>query len=226
MTSTQVAPTVASSPALQHLRDLVRAYAKDSRVRSIAVVGNAPLAPSAARAAAIDTCDVVFRCNSFILDIDDQAQQGRTVEVVVFNRGLRATRFSFDRYRERLYLMVEPGRLHWEPDVRPDWWPKDLALVNVPNREVTLPLSDALGLPSRTEPVWSTTGVMAAWMAVSLFPDAELRLAGFSMIDDRDQAHWDHAWGDTVPVGREHRIGPEGALLESWIASGQATHLG
>jgi hypothetical protein len=225
VTSTQTAPTVESSPALRHLRDLVRAYAKDSRLRSIAVVGNAPLEPSAERAAAIDACDAVFRCNSFVLDRGDEAQQGRTVEVVVFNRGLRATPFSFDHYRDRLYLMVEPGRLHWEPDVRPDWWPSDLAIVNVPNREVTLPLSDALGLPSRTEPVWSTTGVMAAWMAVTLFPGSELKLAGFSMIDEPDQTHWEHAWGDSVVVGREHRIGPEGLLLEGWIKSGRATLL-
>ena len=85
-----------------------------------------------------------------------------------------------------------------------------------------MPLSDALGLPSRTEPVWSTTGVMAAWMAHTLFPERELKLAGFSMIDDREQTHWEHAWGDSVVVGREHRIGPEGALLESWIPSGPA----
>jgi hypothetical protein len=95
----------------------------------------------------------------------------------------------------------------------------------VPNREVTLPLSDALGLPSRTEPVWSTTGVMAAWMAVTLFPGSELKLAGFSMIDEPDQTHWEHAWGDSVVVGREHRIGPEGLLLEGWIKSGRATLL-
>ena len=225
MTSTQLAPTIESSPALRHLRDLIASYAKHSPVRSLAVVGNAPLEASAERAAAIDACDVVFRCNSFILDTADEARQGRTVEVAVFNRGLRATPYSFDHYRDRLYMLVEPGRLHWEPDVRPDWWPSDLAIFNVPNREITLPLSDALGLASRTAPVWATTGIMCAWMAHALFPGCELQLAGFSMIDDREQTHWDHAWGDSVVVGREHRLGPEGALLESWIVSGSATFL-
>ncbi len=205
------------------MANLVRAYADGPEVRHIAVVGNAPLSPSAERASCIDACNLVFRCNSFILDQPGEpAQQGRRVDVVVFNRGLRATPFSYADYRDRLYLMVEPGRLHWEPDVQPDWWPTDLGVVLVPNREVTLPLSDALGLPSRTEAVWATTGLMAAWIAAVLFPHAELLLSGYSMLDKPDQRTWDHAWGVTCIVGPEHRIGAEGRLLRSWVDIGRA----
>ncbi|MBA2443980.1 MAG: hypothetical protein H0V49_01445 [Nocardioidaceae bacterium] len=205
------------------MADLVRAYATRPEVRQIAVVANAPLTPSAQRAQLIDACDLVLRCNSFILDRPDEPpQQGSRVDVVVLNRGLRATPFSFAGYRERLYLMVEPGRLHWEPEVNPDWWPADLGLLPVPNREITLPLSDALGLPTRDEAMWATTGLMAAWIAAVLFPQAELLLSGFSMLDNPDQKVWRHAWGDVCIVGPEHRIAAEGRLLRSWIDIGRA----
>lgn len=225
------APSAAGAPAgsgstLDVMRDLVRAYAASPQVRSIAVVGNAPAEPDDARADAIDACDAVFRCNSFVLDEPGQPRaHGRRTNVVLFNRALRASPRVFDRYRERLYLMVEPGRLHWEPDFRPGWWPEDLGLLPVPNREVTLPLSQALGLPSREESVWATTGLMSAWIARTLFPDADLLLTGFSMVTDRQQTEWQHAWGDSCPVGAEHRIEPEGMLLQSWIAAGTARWL-
>lgn len=215
-----------AATALDLMADLVRTYASGAEVESVAVVGNAPLTPDAARAAAIDECDVVFRCNSFILDrLGSPRQQGSKVNVVVFNRGVRATPFTFADYRDRLYLMVEPGRLHWEPDMRPDWWPDDLGLLPVPNSDVTLPLSDALGLPSRTDAVWATTGLMAAWIASVLFSQAELRLAGYSMLDAPDQTQWHHAWGDMCIVGPEHRLAAEGRLLKSWIDSGRARRL-
>ncbi|MBA3265469.1 MAG: hypothetical protein H0T14_03725 [Nocardioidaceae bacterium] len=202
---------------------LVRAYATSSDVERIAVVANAPLLPDNERAHQIDGCDLVFRCNSFILDAPGApAQQGSRVDVVVFNRGLRATPVSFSGYRDRLYLMVEPGRLHWEPDGRPGWWPADLGLFPVPNREITLPLSDALGLPSRDQELWASTGLMAAWIAAVLFPRAELLLAGYSMLDEPDQKVWQHAWGDVCIVGPEHRLEAEGRLLRSWIDIGRA----
>ncbi|MBA2573465.1 MAG: hypothetical protein H0V02_01560 [Nocardioidaceae bacterium] len=205
------------------MSELVRAYATRSEVRQVAVVANAPLTPNADRAQQIDASELVLRCNSFILDQPDKpAQQGSRVDVVVFNRGLRATPFSFVDYRDRLYLMVEPGRLHWEPDMRPGWWPADLGLMPVPNREITLALSDALGLPSRDEAVWATTGLMAAWIAAVLFPSAELLLSGFSMLDQPEQKVWRHAWGDTCIVGPEHRLAAEGRLLRSWIDIGRA----
>lgn len=218
--------TAAPSSTIDVMRQLVTAYASRAEVTSVAVVANAPADPDPARAAAIDSADVVFRCNSFVLDEPGQpAAHGSKVTVVVFNRGLRASPRVFDSYRERLYLMVEPGRLHWEPDFLPRWWPQDLGHLPVPNREITLPLSEALGLPSRDEAVWATTGMMSVWIARTLFPAAELRLAGFSMLAERSQTEWRHAWGDSCPVGPEHRIEPEGELLQSWIDAGEARWL-
>ena len=216
----------APGSALDVMRGLLRAYAARPDVRSIAVVGNAPLEPSDDRAAAIDGCDLVIRCNSFVLDErDGPAAVGGRVDVVVFNRLLYAAPRVFDSYRDRLYLMVEPGALHRNADRRPPRWPADLGHLVVPNREITLPLSEALGLASRDEPVWATTGLMSVWIAALLFPDAELNLAGFSMIEDRTQVEWTHAWGDSCRVGREHRIEPEGRLLASWVSSGRAVLL-
>lgn len=222
MTSVSAAP----QSTLDVMREMVRSYASAPDVRRVAVVANAPVEPSAERAEAIDACDVVFRCNSFVLDEPGEPPaHGSQVNVVVFNRALRASPRVFDSYRERLYLMVEPGRLHWEPDIRPAWWPEDLGQMPVPNREITLPLSRALGLPSREEAVWATTGLMSAWIADTLFPEAELTLTGFSMLTDPQQTEWEHAWGDSCPVGPEHRIEPEGRLLQSWIDAGRARWL-
>lgn len=208
------------------LRTLLEGYSADGIVRRIAVLGNAPLGPSADRAARIDSSDLVIRCNSFVLDRpQDPPTQGSAVHAVVFNRALIATPFVFQRYRQRLYLMVEPGRLHWEPDVRPSWWPEDLGAIPVPNREITLPLADALGLPSRDEPVWPTTGMMSAWLAMEVFPDAEIAVGGMSMADQPDQTSWQHAWGDSCPVGSEHRIAQEGRLLRSWLDEGRVLWL-
>lgn len=219
-------PTTVPSSTVDVMRRLVTAYASGPEVGSVAVVANAPAEADPARAQAIDSADVVVRCNSFVLDEPGEPPaHGTKVTVVVFNRALRASPRVFDRYRERLYLMVEPGRLHWEPDFLPRWWPADLGHLPVPNREITLPLSDALGLRSRDEAVWATTGMMSAWIARTLFPDAELRLAGFSMLAERNQTEWEHAWGDSCPVGPEHRIEPEGELLQSWIDAGHARWL-
>jgi hypothetical protein len=202
---------------------LLEAYADRPDPRSVAVVGNQPLEPDARRATAIDACDLVIRVNGFVCDEPDaEPTVGTRTHVVVFNRALRATKWVFHGYRRKLYLLVEPGRLHWEPDDVPGWWPADLGFVPVSNREVTLPLSEALGLASREEAAWATTGTMAVWIARSAFPDADLVLSGFSFIDDPDQTSWSHAAGDACIVGPEHRIAAEGTLLSSWIKTGAA----
>ncbi len=219
-------PSAEVSSTVEYLRAMVAAYARTPDVGSVAVVGNAPLRPSVDRAAAIDACDVVFRCNSFVLDTPGgPPQQGARVDVVVFNRALRATPFVFDHYRERLYLVVEPGRLYREPTHRPGWWPADLGIVNVPNREVTLTLSHLLGLDSRNQREWATTGLLSLWVAMVLFPVADITIAGFSMVDRPDQTEWEHAWGDSCPVGSEHHIAREGLLLASWIDAGRIRFL-
>lgn len=219
-------PRPAPGAAVEVMRGLVRSYARRPDVRSVAVVANAPLEPSAGRAAAIDACDLVIRCNSLVLDDPQRAPVvGRRVDVVVFNRLLRAAPRVFDSYRERLYLMVEPGAVHHAANRRPARWPADLGHFVVPNREITLPLSDALDLDTRGERVWPTTGLMSVWIAMTLFPDADLTITGFSMIDDPTQTEWSHEWGDSCAVGPEHRIEPEGRLLASWTSSGRVALL-
>jgi hypothetical protein len=206
------------------LRELASAYARNPRVRSVAVVGNKPLEPSTDRAAAIDACDLVIRVNGFKLDSPgDEPTYGRRVDVVFFNRALRATPWFFADYRDRLYLLVEPGRLHWEPDLVPAWWPRDLGQIHINNEDLTLPLSTELGLDSHSEGLWSTTGTMAAWWGHSMFPAAELQLAGYSFVDDPTQTRWDHASGDDCIVGPEHRIALESDLMRRWIKDGRAT---
>ena len=206
------------------LRDLAVTYASNPRVTRVAVVGNKPLEPSAERAAAIDGSDLVVRVNGYKLDDDgEQPTYGRRADVVFFNRGLRATPWFFAGYRSRLYLMVEPGRLHWEPDLMPSWWPEDLGQVHMNNEDLTLPLSAELGLDTNTEGLWATTGTMAAWWARTTFPDADLQLAGYSFVDEPTQTRWDHSSGDDCIVGPEHRIALESDLMRRWIKDGRAT---
>jgi hypothetical protein len=209
-----------------HLGALCAAYSDAGSIATVAVVGNAPLRPDATRAARIDAADLVVRVNGFALDRPgDAATVGTRTNVVLFNRALRATPWFFDDYRRRLYLMVEPGRLHWEVERWPGWWPPDLGHVVLSNREVILPLSAALGLPTRQEPVWATTGVVALWLARTLFPAAHVVAAGFSMIDDPDQRWWPHSYGEGSPVGSEHVLHAESELVASWVADGTLTHL-
>ncbi|MDP5182830.1 hypothetical protein QOZ88_09270 [Blastococcus sp. BMG 814] len=205
------------------VRELVRTYARERRVRSIAVLGNKPLAPSAERADAVDSCDLVIRVNSFRLDEPGEPPTyGRRVDTVFFHRGLVATRWFFEDYQDRLYLLVEPGRLHWEREALPDWWPTDLGQVHLSNQDLTLRLSAELGLDSRRDGVWSTTGTMAAWWARDAFPDARLELAGYSFVDDPAQTSWSHAAGSTTTITAEHRLSEEATLLRRWLDEGRA----
>lgn len=211
-----------SRDAFGALRGLILART-DGPVRRVAAVGNAPLAPDEERAKAIDSADLVFRVNGFALDSrTGPATVGTRTDVVVFNRATRATPWLFDRYRERTYLMVEPGRMTWEPEIVPGWWPADLGWTTVPNREVTIPLAHALGLDAQVDGQWATTGTYTAWLARHLFPEAELVLTGYSFITDRQQTSWEHAYGDPCPVGPEHRIDREGELLGGWADDGTA----
>lgn len=211
---------------IQALAELAEAYASRRPVRSVAVVGNAPMAPDADRAAAIDAADLVIRVNGFALDpVRGPPTVGSRVDVVLFNRALRASPWFFEGYRDRLYLMVEPGRLHWEAEYWPLWWPADLGYVVVSNRDVVLPLSARLNLRSSDEPVWATTGTIATWLAHRLFPRAQLRAAGMSFLDNPHQTHWHHAYGAPSPVGVEHVLIAEAALLRTWVSEGKLTVL-
>jgi hypothetical protein len=211
------------------LRPLVAAYARHDPPRSIAVVGNAPLRPDAERAAAIDTADLVLRMTTFAVD-DANAEPaaeptfGTRTDVVVLHRGTIASPYTFADYTSRLYLHIEPGRMHWEPDFRPYWWPVDLGQVHIPNYQFSLPLVHLLGLDP-AQPTWATTGTTSVYLVHRLFPDAEIRIAGFSLLHDPEQVMFEHAWGTPVHVTPEHRLRAESALLHSWAAQGRITIL-
>ncbi len=220
------APDAAHEADLGQLRDLMTAYARSRHVRKVAVVGNAPLDPHEARAEEIDSADLVVRVNSFVLDEPGRPRcQGRRADVVVWNVVTRATPFLYHRYRERLYLMVEPMRLHGHPETWPRSWPEDLGFVAVPNRSVALPLCTELGISAQEEQLAPTTGTTATYLAVSLFPDADVVLSGFSFLDNPGQTEWRHQWGDSCPVGKEHRIDDESRLMRAWIDAGRARFL-
>ncbi|WP_200934744.1 hypothetical protein [Microbacterium sp. Leaf159] len=207
------------------LRPLVTSYGRADPVRRVAVVGNQPLEPSEERAAIIDSADVVFRVNGFRLDeAGGPPAVGRRADVVVFNRGVRPTPWFFESYTERAYLMIEPGRLLWENPKIPEFWPADLGIVTMPNREVVLPLGEAMGADPRSGGHWATTGTVMLWIATRLFPDAQVDASGFSFIDAPDQTAWNHAYGDPSAVGAEHRIELESVLVKRWIESGRVTY--
>lgn len=214
------------------MRDLMAAYAETPDVRKVAVVGNAPLEPSAERAADIDSADIVVRVNSFVIDEPgDEPRQGRKVHTVVFSRGLLATRFSFSHYRDRAYLVTEASRIYaHRPLARyvkdwPGWWPEDLGFLAVPNAPFAMPLLDEMGVPWRDQVVVPTTGTLAVFIARECFPDADLLMTGFSMIDQPAQTVWHHQWGDSTPIGGAHWIAPEGAMFQRWIESGKVRHV-
>jgi hypothetical protein len=203
--------------------ELAATYSRTGEVRTVAVVGNQPLGVDPERAAMIDSCDLVVRVNGFRLDEPNGPPSvGRRCEVIVFNRGVRATPWFFEGYRDRLYLMIEPGRLHREADRYPAWWPTDLGFVTVPNREVTIPMNTEMGMDAEHGATWATTGGTAIWLAGTLFPEAELHITGFSFLEHPDQTAWDHAYGDSCIVGGEHSLSNESRWLAGWVGSGRA----
>lgn len=203
---------------LAYLRDLMTTYAKRAPVTSVAVLGNAPLDPSDERADAMDGADLVIRVNGFVLDLPGEPRaQGRRADVVLWNRITKPTRFTFDRYRERLYLLAEPMRAHGRREVWPMSWPEDLGFVPLPNGEVLSRIGEELEIPWLEEKLAPTTGFTAAWLMYSLFPEADLHLAGFSFVDAPDQTAWAYQAGGSSPVGPEHRINAEARLMRTWL---------
>lgn len=204
------------------LRSLVATYANGS-VDEIAIVGNAPLPPDRRRADRIDACDLVVRMTSFVVDHGEPRYGGRA-DVVFVHRGTIASPDTFARHPQRLYLLVESGRRHWEPSTMPHWWPSDLGLVHWPNDLFSDPLAKELGY-SPHRPEWATTGTLAAWSMHQLFPQAHLMLAGFSIMADPEQRLLDHAWGQPVTLTAEHRLHEEAALIARFRDEGTVTLL-
>lgn len=229
---TTAADTRTSGTGLPLVRGLLAAHAGKGDVGTVAVVGNAPLEPDAERARQIDDADLVVRCNSFVLDDPEgEPTQGRSVHAVAFSRGLLATTHSFARYRDLAYLVTEPSRIYTDTPLAryvkewPTWWPRDLGFVAVPNGPFTFPLLDELGLPWRERVVVPTTGMMAIAIARACFPEADLIMAGFSMIDQPHQSEWRHQAGDSSPIGGAHYISAESRTLRRWIDNGEARYV-
>jgi hypothetical protein len=201
------------------LADLVRTYARRDPPRSVAVVGNAPLAPCPERAALVDGSDLVVRMTTFALDAPGGPPcVGRRTDVVLLHRALVPGPGTFYDHRSRLYLLVEPGRLHWEREDRPDWWP--VHAVSVPNHEFTVALKELMGIPA-DDAAWPTTGTLAAYVFSELFPEATLRLTGTTVAERPEQTEFAHGWGPAVAVTPEHRLAAEGALLRRWATEGR-----
>lgn len=207
------------STTRQVLADLVRAYARHDPPRTVAIVGNAPLPESAERAALVDGSDLVVRMTTFALDGPAGPPRiGRRTDVVLLHRAVVPGPGTFTDHGSRLYLLVEPGRLHWEREDRPDWWP--VHPVSVPNHVFTVALKELMGIPAE-EPAWPTTGTLAAYVFTELFPDATVRLTGTTVADRPEQTEFAHGWGPAVVVTAEHRLAAEGALLRAWAAQGR-----
>lgn len=195
-------------------------------MRTVAVVGNAPMEPSSSRAAAVDGADLVVRCNSFVVDVPGAPPcQGARTELVLWSRLVPATPYLFDHYSERLYVLLEPMRMYGRREVWPTSWPGDLGFVVARNDAVAIPLNEELGTAWREEQLAPTTGLTAVWLARRLFPEAEVLMTGISFVDAPDQTEWRHQWGDAVGVGPEHRIAAEARLLRTWIDDGSVRPL-
>ena len=212
--------TEAPRSQTEMLSRLLAARLPSGDPRTIAVVGNAPLAPSEERAAEVDASDLVVRMTTFDVDRDVPRSGART-DVAIVTRATAPGPATFERYGDRVYLLAEPGRLHWEREEMPAWWPADLGVVPISNAEFTRPLNTLLRFSPKSV-TWATTGTLAVWVMHSLFPAARITLTGTSLLDAG--AHrvttLDHAWGASVPLTWEHRLSAERRALRSWIRAG------
>jgi hypothetical protein len=204
------------------IRAFIGAYAAQQPVRKVAVVGNAPLQPDVDRAAELDSSDLVFRANSMILDEPgDPPCVGRACHVVILSRSTRLTRWCFQDYRKRAYLVPQMGfPLYYGVRPRPDFWPADLGAMPIPNKAVKQRIADRLDPNHEPGSITPTSGTAALYLAHEMFPDADLVATGFSFLDSQPQSEWAHHSGGSTAVNKHHDLGLEGALLRSWIDDG------
>ena len=200
---------------------------------TVAVVGNAPLQESSERAERIDSTDLVVRMTTFAVDRSTPTV-GTKTHAVVLHRALRPGPDTFRDHDRRLYLLAEPGRAFWEEESLPAWWPTDLELIPISNREFTSRTRNAMGL-GRVAVSWPTTGTLTVHLMHRLFPNARILLAGSSLIahdgagtpqqhgplDHRlDHHRLNHHWGDAVTLTPEHRLDRERRVLGRWRRAG------
>jgi hypothetical protein len=204
------------------LREYVEAYAVHRPVRSVAVVGNAPLAPDLERAAAIDAADLVLRMNSLRLDEPGEPPTlGTACHVVLLSRRTRTTRWVFQDYRRRAYLVPQMGfPLLRGVRLNPLFWPTDLGAMPLPNGVVMKRLADRLDPDHQPGRLIPTSGTTLAYLAHEMFPEARMVATGFSFMADTEQTEWAHHSGGSTVVNPYHRLSLEGALLRSWVADG------
>ena len=209
------------------VREYVLSYAARLPVERVAVVGNAPLAPDAQRAAAIDAADLVIRVNAFVFDRPgDDAASGTACHAVILSRAAVLTPWTLQNHQHRAYLVPQAGFVQYRPGddvgllLHAGFWPADLGAMPVPNAVVKARLVRALDPTARPGSVIPTTGMTAVFLAHDMWPDADLVATGFSLLDDVTQQSWQHHDGTTTKVNWQHRLDLEAALLRSWIADG------
>ncbi|WP_377644030.1 hypothetical protein [Oryzobacter terrae] len=210
-----------------HIREYLLAYAARRPVRTIAVVGNAPLAPDAGRAATIDAADLVIRANAFVLDgPGEEPTSGTACHAVLFSRATTMTPSSLRGYRDRAYLVPQQGWVQYRTGdhigllLHAGFWPDDLGAMPLPNGAVKARVVHALDPTARPGSVIPTTGLTALFLAHEMFPDADLVGTGFSFLEDERQTSWAHHSGGHTKVNWQHHLDLEAALLRSWIADG------
>jgi hypothetical protein len=216
----------------EHLRALISSYAERTPVRKVAVVGNAPLLPDAARAREIDSSDLVIRVNSMVLDAPGEpACLGTRCHAVILSRSTRLTRWVFQDYRKRLYLVPQGGIVVWRLGehrgmlLDTPWWPTDLGSIPVPNGVVKARIVRDLDPDHEPGSIIPTSGTMALYLAHEMFADAEFVCAGFSFVDDVEQTQWSHHSGGRTKVNHLHRLDLESRMLRSWIDDGSVRNL-
>jgi hypothetical protein len=215
-----------------HVRSFLLAYAARRPVERVAVVGNAPLAPDAGRAATVDAADLVIRVNSFVIDgPGDPPTVGTACHAVILSRATTFTPSTMRGYRERAYLVPQAGYVQYRPGdgigllLRAGFWPSDLGAMPLPNAVVKARAVRALDPEARPGSLIPTAGMTALFLAHEMFPGAELAATGFSFLHDPGQTSWSHHSGGHTKVNWQHRLDLEAALLRSWIADGTVRHL-
>jgi hypothetical protein len=202
-------------------------YAERQPVGKVAVVGNAPLAPDPARAAEIDSSDLVIRANSMALDEPgDPPCLGTRCHAVILSHATRNTPWVFRDYRRRAYLAPQAGAVrYYKIGPAVSFWPNDLGVIPIPNGVVKKRLVDLMDPDHVPGELTPTTGLMGLYLAHELFPDADMVATGFSFLDGGEQESWQHHSGGETAVNRFHDLALEGALLRSWIADGSTRFL-